>query len=139
MFINVVCFLVGLGVYAWFAWLERKDMVKGVTKKVLTKFARMNICKGCCFKGFGKWLRESDESVEWATNPISGKKTLEIGSVSDGIEMGIKGGIKKQEKDDGNNARLVKENDALKAEMRIKEEENKSLKKMLYELHNVGE
>ena len=106
-------------------------MVKGATKKVLTKFARMNICKGCCFKGFGKWLRESDESVEWATNPISGKKTLEIGSVSDGIEMGIKGGIKEQEKDD-NNARLVKENDALKAEI-------KSLKKMLQTFRNVGE
>ena len=51
------------------------------------------------------------------------KKTLEIGSVSDGIEMGIKGGIKKQEKDD-NIARLMKENDALKTEI-------KSLKKML--------
>ena len=63
---------------------------------------------------------------------------MEIGSVSDGIEMGMKGGIKNQEKDD-NIARLVKENDALKAEVRIKEEEIKSLKKMLYELRNVGE
>ena len=73
-------------------------MVKGVTKKVLTKFARMNLFKRCCLKGFGKWLRESDESVQWATNPISGKKTLEIGSVSDGIEMGMKEGIKNKKK-----------------------------------------
>ena len=32
LFMNIVCFCIGVGVYGWFAWLERQDQLKGTVK-----------------------------------------------------------------------------------------------------------
>eukprot|EP00942_MAST-04A_sp_MAST-4A-sp1_P011659 g11659.t1 len=100
---------------------------------MLTKFARMNICKRCCLKGFGKWLRESDENVEWTTNPFDAEKVLEMGDIEimahNEKEKGMTKIEEKEEKNDKNisdkYARSIMENSALRAEMKRKDEEIK--------------
>ena len=121
----------------------------------------MNIFKRCCLKGFGKWLRESDESVQWATNPFDTEEVMKMGD----IEMMAnnnnkkKEGMRKKEEEDEKDkntrasdkyTRFMMENSALRAEMKrkdavieknnfvikIKDEEIKRLKILLLEVQS---
>ena len=71
---NIICVGIGMVTYLSFAWIDRKEMIQGVLKRVLAKFANMRMCNMCCRKGIGQWLRANDEGVKWAENPLEGNK-----------------------------------------------------------------
>ena len=77
---NIICVFIGMAAYFTFAWMDRKDMIKGILKNTLTKFANLKVCDICCRKGIGQWLRENDDGIKWEKNPIARnrEKVLEL-------------------------------------------------------------
>ena len=68
LFINFFCFLVGFCVYAWLAWMERREQLVGRSKRLCAQLASWRLFQPCCKKGIGLWLRSSQ--VKWADNPL---------------------------------------------------------------------
>ncbi len=68
LFINFFCFLVGFCVYAWLAWMERREQFVGRSKRLCAQLASWRVFQPCCKKGIGLWLRSTQ--VEWADNPL---------------------------------------------------------------------
>ena len=66
--LNVMCMVIGLGTYLWFNWMESREQLKGSTKNTCAAISRWRICRPCCKKGIGIWLRASQ--AEWAENPL---------------------------------------------------------------------
>ena len=66
--LNVMCMVIGLGTYLWFNWMESREQLKGSTKNMCAAISRWRICRPCCKKGIGIWLRASQ--AEWAENPL---------------------------------------------------------------------
>ena len=65
---NLISMVVGLGTYLWFNWMESREQLKGSTKNTCAAISRWRICRPCCKKGIGIWLRASQ--AEWAENPL---------------------------------------------------------------------
>ena len=153
---NIVCFCIGVGVYGWFAWLERQDQLKGTVKVFCTNLAYMPACRLCCKKGLGKWLRENNPHIRWSSNPINRamkEKNKDGGHNDDAreaIEMTSMPQVLNSEKNsDGmlNNIRKssleikVKtyeiENKTLKERLKFLEEETKNLKNIIESMKYV--
>jgi hypothetical protein len=65
--LNIGCFIIGVAVYLYFIWSERKDMIKGVARKLFNRI----------LKTFGSLPGENDEEVQWSINPLEEKTDIE--------------------------------------------------------------
>ena len=116
--INIVCFFVGLCVYVWLAWMERREQITGRSKKLCAQLSMWKMFQPCCKKGFGQWLRESQ--VEWSDNPLAAPKVdIEMTrpeSVMEGVAKSVL------------ESKLKQEIEALKEEKEVMKEEIEKLK-----------
>ena len=77
-FLNIFCVVIGIGTYAWFAWLQRRDQLKGSVKAVCATLSKSRIFCSCCKSNFRLCLR-SDQSKSME-NPLSKSVELEVSS-----------------------------------------------------------
>ena len=112
---NVACFALGLGMCIWLTWLKKREQLKGSTQSMFAGVSRWRICRPCCRKGLGIWLRASQ--AEWAINPL--EKEVELKEIvrssmamsPEEVNVMLKGEIKKLENE---NKALREENKQLK-------------------------
>ena len=126
---NIACFGIGVGICIWLTWLNKREQLKGSTKRMCTAISRWRICRPCCRKGLGIWLRASQ--AEWVTNPLDREVELKeivrssmVGSPEEMVAL-LKGENKTlREKD----KKLEKENKTLREEKKVCQHETKTFR-----------
>jgi hypothetical protein len=112
---NIACFAIGFGMCIWLTWLEEREQLKGSTKGMCAAISRWRICRPCCRKGLGIWLRASQ--AEWVTNPLDREvelKEIVLSSMVGSPEEMV--------------ALLKGENKTLREKDKVREKENKTLR-----------
>ena len=126
---NIACFAIGFGMCIWLTWLEEREQLKGSTKGMCAAISRWRICRPCCRKGLGIWLRASQ--AEWVTNPLDREVELKeivrssmVGSPEEMVAL-LKGENKTLREKDKAREKEIK---TLREKDKVREKENKTLR-----------